>query len=439
MKNNNKYPKVLIIYHSRINKADQYGVSIRGWLDEWPKENLAQIYSGGEVGEETFFGYNFKLGHNERRFGKLFFKLKGSSIGQSSYSIELNQERSKLDKHSFWSLLKHKFGKWLICTGLWELIFKPKFSQEMIKFIEDFNPQVIYCQGYVLTFAWLPVMIHEKFKIPICFQTGDDWPAYLYRDSPLSFAIRPIVRRAVKMLLAKSSARLANGNKMAKEYFEKYGMSFETMMMCDSLSRFSKAVSQRVVNNDTISILYVGRLGHYRWVSIVDLCKAAELLNNEGYKIKVTIFATVIPPEAINTLTKLNNLQILPGPSHEELPSYLKGGDILYLPETFDPMEADSIRLSLSTKAHLYMMSEKPILVYSSPVTGIMNYAKEEGWACIVQEQNINKLKQALHNLIVNHEYRKELINKGVKVALKNHDEDKVRARFLTILKQLIY
>ena len=54
-----KFPKVLIIYNSRINMADQHGVSIREWFADWPKEYLAQIYSGGEIGENTFCGYNF--------------------------------------------------------------------------------------------------------------------------------------------------------------------------------------------------------------------------------------------------------------------------------------------------------------------------------------------------------------------------------------------
>ena len=159
--NDSKYPRVLIVYNSRINKADQHGVSIRGWFRDWPKENLAQIYSGGEVGEEVFCKYNFKLGRKERRFGNFFFKLKGSSIGQSSYIVSLDENFTSLKKFSLWSLAKNKISEWLINTGLWELIFKPVFSKELIKFIEDFKPQIIYCQGYSLTFAWLPVMVHK--------------------------------------------------------------------------------------------------------------------------------------------------------------------------------------------------------------------------------------------------------------------------------------
>jgi glycosyltransferase involved in cell wall biosynthesis len=207
-------------------------------------------------------------------------------------------------------------------------------------------------------------------------------------------------------------------------------------MMCDNLYRFRNAITRKVVNDAVLSIIYSGSLGLGRWNSIIDLCNAAKLLETQGFKIMITVFATLIPSEAVNKLREKDNLQILPGPSHEELPSYLKGADILFLPETFDPVKADEIRLSISTKAHFYMMSEKPILVYASPITGIVEYAKDEEWACVVEEQSLNKLSQAILKLITNNEYRKSLTNKGLEVVEKNHSQDIVRERFLSLLSK---
>jgi glycosyltransferase involved in cell wall biosynthesis len=436
MKDLKKYPKVLIIYHTCINKEDLYGVSIRGWFADWPKENLAQIYSGGEVGEERFCGVNFKLEEKERRFGNLFFKIKGSAIGQNSFPILPQKNFLQLNKLSFWSLFKNRLSIFLINSGFWELIFKPVLSKGMLKFVKDFNPQIIYCQGYNLTFTWLPLMIQKKFNIPICFQTGDDWPSYLYKDSTFSFAIKPIIHQSIKSLLLNSSVKLANGKLMAEDYRKRYGISFEPLMMCDNLYRFRNAITRKVVNDAVLSIIYSGSLGLGRWNSIIDLCNAAKLLETQGFKIMITVFATLIPSEAVNKLREKDNLQILPGPSHEELPSYLKGADILFLPETFDPVKADEIRLSISTKAHFYMMSEKPILVYASPITGIVEYAKDEEWACVVEEQSLNKLSQAILKLITNNEYRKSLTNKGLEVVEKNHSQDIVRERFLSLLSK---
>lgn len=434
----NNYPRVLIIYNSCINKVDQHGVSLRQWFADWPKENLAQIYSGNEVGNERFCGSNFKLGKNERQLGSFFVKLKNSSIGQNNYPILLDKKFSKLNKLNQFSILKKNISHWLNDTGLWELVFRPLLSKEMILFIKNFAPQIIYCQGHVLTFAWLPLLIQKKFKIPICFQTGDDWPFYLYSSSPFSFVLKPIVKRSVKSLLLKSSIRLVSGSLMAKEYQERYNLYFEPLMQCDNIDRFRNAIPHRVVDDSTKSIVYSGSLGLGRWISIIELCEAAKQLEIKGIQVIITVFTNTIPPESVNNLQEIENLQILPGPEHDDLPSFLKGADILYLPEKFDSIQAQEIHLSISTKAQIYMMSEKPILVYAPSTTGIANYAKEEGWACLVEEQNVKKLTQELHKMLTDNEYSKKLVSQGLKVALKNHDERIIKTKFLDILNAII-
>jgi len=438
MKKSIDYPRVLIVYNSRINTFDQHGVSIRGWFADWPKENLAQIYSGIENEEASFSSSNFQLGIKERRFGKYFFKLKKSSFGQSSYSVSLDDKSKNINKYNFLSLLKTKISGWLVNTGLWELIFSPKLSKEMIKFVEDFNPQIIYCQGYSLTFAWLPVMIHNKTRTPICFQTGDDWPSHLYKNSIISILVRPIVNKAVKTLISKSVLRLANGKLMSDVFNERYGVSFGINMMCDNIKRFQNANIYQVVDKSSISIVYSGNLGSGRWMSIIDLCEAVEMLDNEGLNISVVAFASTIPPEGVNELLKYSNLQILPNPSHDDLPSYLKGADILFLPETFDSNQAESVRLSISSKAHLYMLSEKPILVYGSSINGIVSYAEEGGWACIVKEKSRIKLSQSILQLINDSVYRNILIEKGKIVAQRNHDSILIRSNFEELMQSVI-
>src|SRR4030042_2960693 len=127
------YPRVLIIYMSCINQADQHGLSLRNWFADWPKENLAQIYSGGESGEEKFCGHIYKLGPRERKWGRLFYKLKGSSLGESSYPIILKEEQRKLGWINRSDLLQGWFSNILLNSGLWELIFRPILSSALQK------------------------------------------------------------------------------------------------------------------------------------------------------------------------------------------------------------------------------------------------------------------------------------------------------------------
>jgi hypothetical protein len=433
-KTNTKYPRVLILYNSKINMVDQHGVSIREWFADWPKEHLAQIYSGGESGENTFCGSNFKIGEKERRFGNVFFKLKNSSLGQSSYPIFLQNKSAIQTQYSYWHQIKNKLSRALISTGFFEIIFKPKISNDMKLFIRNFNPNIIYCQGYSLTFSNLPLILHKKLNLPICFQTGDDWPKYPTEKFLLSFVISTLIRWSAKKLIKSSVIRLSNGDSMSELYLKRYNVQFVPMMMCDNYSRFKTASVCRLAEKSKVSIVYTGNLGSMRAASLLDLCNTVREINSDGDNVTITALVTSMPIQADNLLKNAPYLTILPAPAHEELVSYLKGADILFIPESFNERQARSIQLSISTKVHLYMMSERPVLIYGHKLTGTMNYANRINWACRVDKQDTKLLKSALKKLITDKTYCKQLIDRGIEVALQNHDSSITCEKFRKIL-----
>ena len=422
-----QYPRVLIVYHACINKADQHGVSIRGWFAQWPKDDLGQIYSGQESGTGTFCGHSYKLGIKDRWFGWLFSKLKSSSIGEASIQVvTINGAPTAQNESNPYNFFKRIVGKILLNSGIWEFIFRPKLSAELVSWVEAFRPDIIYCQGYSLGFTWLPIQLKFRFGIPICFQTGDDWPEELYKDSVFSLLVRPVVRSSVKKLLSLSEVRFSNGPDMTADYSRKYRLHFEPLMMCDDYSRFHESKTNRVAETNVLSIIYAGTLGAGRWRVIGDLCLIANELREEGLPVQVTALVSSTPPESVEFLNSLANFNLLPAPSHEILPSFLKGADILFLPESFEANRLSHTNLSISTKAHLYMMSKKPTLIYAPPSSGIMKYAKAFNWGCRVSECDLKQLKNALKRLAQDGEYTHKLIEDGLKLALSHHQSSLV-------------
>ena len=79
-------------------------------------------------------------------------------------------------------------------------------------------------------------------------------------------------------------------------------------------------------------------------------------------------------------------------------------------------------------------MSERPVLIYAPPISGIVGYARETGWGCVVDRQEHNLLKSALKNLLLDEAYRHELVAKGREVALQSHDSTVVRERIRHVL-----
>ncbi|HLP16813.1 MAG TPA: hypothetical protein VK470_11175, partial [Bacteroidota bacterium] len=177
-----KYPRVLIVYHSCINKTDVSCVSLRNWFAEWPKDRLAQIYSGNDLGGEHFCGHTFQLGEAERRFSRVFFKLKASPLGAANRPTMLgNGDGAAHDgKKRRKELFRKNLSMIAINSGIWELMFPPVISPQLERWITEFKPDIVYSQGYDLSFAWLASWILRRFTLPGCFHAVDDWPRFLY-------------------------------------------------------------------------------------------------------------------------------------------------------------------------------------------------------------------------------------------------------------------
>jgi glycosyltransferase involved in cell wall biosynthesis len=433
-----KYPRVLIVAIGRINAADtsNNGLLLRNLFGKFPRENLAQIYSGGENGDDGFFGHYYRLGPKDRMFGRLFFRLK--RISQEG-ETEVNKETGSSNVSKLYATQLGTLGKRLLMdSGLYELIFRPRFSQGMLELVENFRPDIIFTQGYNLTFTWLPMMLARRFHLPIAYYPADDWPDYCYRPdmghkSIISRLVRNNVENASRQLVEYTSIRLAFNKFMKEEYLHRYGYEFTELMQGDDYARFKVAQSQRSTDHDKCLVVCTGHFDSHRLPLLDDLEKACEILNANG----VNIHATVFPVNELSELTSLrSNLRYVHFevcPSHDGLVSVLRGADILFLPERFGK-KAGRVRLSVSSKAHLFMFSGRPIVVYSDPITGIARYAKEEGWATVVEHRDPQQLADTLERLINDENERQRLIISARNTAMKNHHLPTIQDSFHKLL-----
>jgi glycosyltransferase involved in cell wall biosynthesis len=426
------YPRVLIMHTTSINVADAqaYSYSLREWFKEWPKEHLAQVYSGHE-GREQFCGANYCLSTADRWFGSLFFSLKRSEAiaREVTPCVAVNEVVDRSAK-SPRRIIQRALKKLLFDTGLYELIFRPRLSVAMRAFVTRFRPDVIYAQGYTLTFCWLPMMLTRAFGVPIVFQTGDDWPRSLYAHTPAAGFVRPVVNQAARRLICSAAARLANGDEMAEEYGRRYERDFAPMMMCDDSLRIVSAAPQRIHDQRTFSILVSGGFWRSRWELLVDLDKACAVLAGRGLVTRVAAFVSMVSPDGLAALKQCNNVDLMPPVAHEDFPRYLRGADLLALVESFDKKDVEYARLSVSTKAHLYMMSQRPVMVYGASATGIVKYAKRYGWAHVLTERNVEGLADVLESLARDRVVTDELVRRGNEVVCRFHEGETIRARF---------
>lgn len=434
-----EYPRVLILAIGRVNESDpsNNGLLLRNLFEGWPRERLGQIYSSGDLGDPGFFGHYYSLRHSDRSLGKLFFALRRvrNSTADASPPTELT---SNVNRYTAVTLVRAA-KRILLEQGLHELLFRPKISVEMATWLDDFRPDIVLCQGYSLAFARLPMIIAERLKIPIAYYPTDDWPSDLYRTASRTFLnniVRAQVQRVATGLVASATLRIAFNEYMQAAYRKRYGVPFHVLRHGDHARRFEDVAARREtaahIPRRHFLIIGAGVFDRHRYPLIRDISDACDLLRAAGLEVRVRLYPVnrVVLPTPVH-----RNVEILPCPAHAELVSALACADALWLPERFDDTSSD-IGCSISSKAPLFMYSNRPIIVYAHPETGVAKYSRQENWAICVDKRDVRALAAAIMRVLTDETYRSELVRRAAGVALKNHNLSTIQSQFRTLIAE---
>ena len=423
------YPRVLIIHLTKAKADDACNLLIRTQFGEWPKERLVQIHSTAEpYGEGEFCSRYYKISKRDRRYGGIFDKLRGrvnKNLLNQNNAKDFDVKKINILNDLFIKL-KNNIANILINSGIWEAVFSVKLSDEMCEFVEEFNPEIIFCHGSTISFATISLLISRKYNIPICIQNVDDWAYGRYVKSP----VRWLLRKRAKELIDGSAVRLVFGEKMKREFEDRYGVKFNVTYHLDDIKRFE---DNYIEENKQIKIIYTGSLELKRHEALYDLLLASRKLDEYKGRIRIEIYTSNMPVDIKKELIEASEVKFYPLPKHNELPSVLSKGKILFLPESFN-QDRKLIEYSISTKAHLYMMSKKCIVVYGPKYSGTVSYAENDGWALVVKKRNIEMLKEILSEAIAGGERVEKIINNSLKVVSKNHEIGCGKERFYKII-----
>jgi len=433
--NDTPFPRVLVVAMGRINAADtsNNGLLLRNLFGGWPKSHTAQIYSGSDNGDEGFFGRYYLLRKEDRRLGWLYYRLKAEA--QHTVSGAPTGEEACVPMSSRWATRVRIIGKrWLIDTGLHELLFKVRLSAELRAWVDEFKPDIVFAQGYNLAFTRIPLLIADYCRAPIAYYPTDDWSDSLYdpRTSParvLSCWARRAELSESRRLVDHAAIRLAFNPYMRDEFRTRYSKEFTVLMHGDDAERFRRTSPTRAAADARPLIVCTGDFDKYRWTLLEDMDVACEILTQRGFNPWVMAYPVNLSSLMAERCATFHHVRLAPCPKHEELVSVILGADILFLPERFGP-EVWDIRFSVSSKAHLFMFSGRPIVVYSDSATGITRYAREEKWAAVVEQRDPLLLADVLERLITDQTERQRLIADGSRVAMKNHHLPSIQSAF---------
>ena len=123
--------------------------------------------------------------------------------------------------------------------------------------------------------------------------------------------------------------------------------------------------------------------------------------------------------------------------NREEIPALQQSADILFLPFSF-PIHGYNhlsiLRTASPSKLPEYLAAGRPILVYAPAYTYYSRYARQEGFGLVVDQPDLDLLREALIKLKNDQSLCVELTENARRVAEKYHDSAKVSDTLQKIL-----
>ncbi|WP_162417080.1 glycosyltransferase [Cyclobacterium roseum] len=425
------FPKILILIQP-FNNNTGGGITLRNLFYGWPKDKLAVATLPGLVNTNTdtnICNKYYQLGEKEMIWRFPFNKVKrrypSGLLDFKKYSVkEIVPKKSRMRSVFLMNYIEPVL-KWL---GLMETIYKFELSQEIKDWLDEYQPDIIYAQAHGRNRVRFCSEVKKYLNKPMVFHMMDDWPEFVKDESILGGFWKGVVDREFRELLRISDLHLGISELMQVEYQRRYNIDFKAFHNPIDFDFWKKG--QKVswqVDGDSPSILYAGRMGLGIEKSLKLLADAVTIINRKSGRSVQFIMQVAQKRSWMDSYTCVKYRPPVP---YEHLPQKFGEADILYLPYDFSEKAIKFIKYSMPTKASEYMVSGTPILIFAPEGTALVTYAEKYHWAKVVKEEDIEKLVNAVEELLVNLNERQQYGKSAILLAKEKHESSKVRDDF---------
>jgi len=417
-----RIPKVLILSHNPLSKNQSNGKTIYSMLKYIPKENLAQVYLTTDTPDFDLCNNYFQIDDFDI-LRKLFY---GKEFGRSVKSKDISEQihfKEEVRNSLILNIIRHTKGPLfnILRDSLWMIIgYREKLLRQ---FIMDFNPDILFFQssGNVFSFR-IAQWIIRVFKLGLIMETTDDYLGKKLTINPLFWILNNRLNAEYKMISKRASMIIVISEEMKREYSKKFHSNYYVAM--NSVKIENKLINNKEERCDSLRILFSGNIELNRWKTILLLSKTIEKI--DFIKIELNIYTL----SNINRYVKskfagMKKTRFHKAVDAEQLIDIRNNSDILLHVESFDFRSRYITKFSISTKISEYLASGKAILAIGPADVESIRYLKREKVAEVVTHPNKKDIENAIKRLM-SAEYRIELGQKGIVLAHKNHDIERV-------------
>ena len=418
MNDTTSFPRLIIVGTVPYNRQST-SRAFDSYFHEWPHEKLAQVFSNGAEPLKGHCGQLFQITdkmmlnrwlHREAPVGRLYLRedLKDEAEADNAFNPNLVGTNSRL--HQFGSRhtpLTHLLRKVLWRKKYWN-------TAEFNRWLDDFKPECVFLSFsndfFILEIA---LYIAEKFDIPICSSTGDDY----YFDSklslnPLYYLYHEWYKSLNRRIFRHRGSAIYIGNKIRDKYNSAFGLDGETVYLVSDIVRRPF----RPINPKHFTVRYFGNIGFGRNLSICDVATALARIKPD---IKIEVYSGERHADKIRPLRNHPNVDFKGSIPYAEVIKRTLESDILLVVEGLAKSDINLTRYALSTKVADSLASGCNIAGYGSSECGAIEYLEQTG--CVTLGHNIDEMEASLRAMIYNPELQRHNYDKATQVFQANH------------------
>lgn len=434
-------PKVLI-YGETFKNIGGGGITLKTLFGDWPVENIFMLNDRfGETSDAHFTQY-YQLGHLENKsfLHKLGF-ITGNRSGahkvhKNKIQRTITTQNNSLFKGKVYFRLKELFISFLNQAGIFDLFFQIKVSQELILWIKEIKPDIIYFQPSTIENIKFMNDLHSITGIPYVIHVMDNFLDVNTLSKKLPRKSISLVQESIEQLVKKANLCMGICEEMCNQYGRKYNRLFYS---------FQHAVDKKFWFKDYIVrpdphpfiVLYAGRISIGTMDSLFLLANSIENCNrNYNCDFEFQIQTTSKVSNLLKKFSKYASVKIHKPVAYEKLPERYAEADLLVLPMDFDRNSLNYIKYSMPTKVPEYLISGVPIFVLAHEITALYKYAQSENWAFTNSTTNGTDIEKLLVEIRNNHQKRIEISEVAKSVGKNYHDINTVRSSFKNLISE---
>ncbi len=431
-------PRVLVISHNPFSATTNNGKTMASLFADWPTDRLAQLYFAPMVPDSSVCTRYWRVTEVDllraRWMGHRY------QPGMPLAGISGNRLSSPSDSRTsrLFTLLRRLNLPVLECGREYVWRGRRWKTAALRQWIDNFHPELVYFFTGASVFSFdIATSVAQSQQCPLVLHVSDDWLGRSPGIDPFARRHSHALEQRMRIALDHSPVHITIGDAMAKAYQQRYGTTFVGFMNCVDQAQYPYRAPQ-VRPGEPLRLVFVGGLHLGRWQSLRDIGLVLASLADDGYLCECLIYTNKANMQAYRTkLTIPPVMRIAGWASADQLPQILADADILVHVESFERMNREVTRYSLSTKIPEYLMVGRPVLAYGPEDIASIRYIDEEQLGIAIGQRQPDRLKVELQRLMTDAEWRRALGERVRMVGVSRHDAAGVRIRFRSLLSQI--